>query len=805
MTAGPNDPSRKRTATSVHGPVNSRRVEEIFKAALTMEASQRAAFIDEACGSDRALIAEVQSLLDADDAADGFLNPPTNAAAFAPGDRSDRAMVGGRIGQYRIDRLIASGGMGTVYEATQDRPRRTVALKVIKTGFVSPAMLRRFEHEVEILGRLRHPNIAQIFDAGSHASDGHVVPYFAMEYLPDALDIVSYADRNKLDMAARVELLAGVCDAVHYAHQQGVIHRDLKPGNILVDSAGEAKVLDFGVARLTDADVRTTTLQTDMGQLVGTLPYMSPEQCVGDPRDLDIRSDVYALGVCTYKLFAGQLPYDVNGKSVYEAVRVIREEDPIPLSTVAKRFRGDLTTIVAKSLEKDRGRRYASAHDLADDLRRFLRHDPLKARPPSTVYQLRKFARRHQMLVGVVLAAFVSLSFGTVLAIGQAIRATAARDEAESVVAFLESALKEANLNAGGPDVRVRDLLDQAARTVEAEFGDRPLVEARLRCVIGVSFQSLGLYEDAEGHVQRAFEIYKRELGLSHRRTIDAMNELAPLAFWQREFDEGVPRAQEALAIARREFGSEDLLTLNALENLSGLLIGDDKPSEAEPLLLELVQTTQRLRGEAHSETLDRRNHLARLRRAQGRLDEAEALLRQILASARMQLGVDHQKTLSYQLYLAEVLHEKGDWAASEDLYRATLESGRELWGSGHLKTLRVMNGLAQVLGDRGGLSDAESILREAVEQAEQSYPKDFWYMTVLHERLGSCLVTQEKYQEAEPLLIRCLERAQASRRLSADFEKHVARSLVVIYEATGRHRRATALRASTLERLCGR
>ena len=215
-------------------------------------------------------------------------------------------LVGSRVGRYLVDRVIASGGMGTVYEATQDRPHRKVALKMIRAGLATASTIRRFEHEAEILGRLRHPGIAQVYEAGTHERDGFATPFFAMEFVPDARGVIEYADGAGLDLKSRVELLATICDSVHHAHLQGVIHRDLKPGNILVDSDGQPKVLDFGVARLTDADIQVTTLQTSTGQLIGTLPYMSPEQCAGDPKDLDTRLDVYALGGRGVRVAVGQ-------------------------------------------------------------------------------------------------------------------------------------------------------------------------------------------------------------------------------------------------------------------------------------------------------------------------------------------------------------------------------------------------------------------------------------------------------------------------------------------------------------------
>ena len=296
------------------------------------------------------------------------------------------------IGSYRIVRLLGEGGMGLVFEAEQEQPRRTVALKVIRAGLVTPSVLQRFERESQALARLHHPGIAQIYEAGAADYGLGSQPYFAMEFI-EGLPLNRYAAGNRLDTRQRLSLMIQVCDAVEHAHRRGVIHRDLKPGNILVDQNGQPKILDFGLARVTDSDVEATR-QTDVGQLLGTLAYMSPEQVLADPLAMDTRSDVYALGVILYELLAGKLPYVIS-RQLHEAVQAIREQDAAPLSLVSRAYRGDIETIVAKALEKDRERRYSSAADLASDIRRHLEDQPISAKPPSAVYQVQKFARRH--------------------------------------------------------------------------------------------------------------------------------------------------------------------------------------------------------------------------------------------------------------------------------------------------------------------------------------------------------------------------------------------------------------------------
>ncbi len=315
-----------------------------------------------------------------------------------------------KIGNYRTKRVLASGGMGTVYEAIQEKPRRTVALKLMKYGIASRSALRRFEYESQILARLRHPGIAQVYEAGTHRDDAGIVPYFAMEYIVGAKPITQYVKEKNLGTRQRMALFTQVCDAVHHGHQKGIIHRDLKPSNILVDTQGQVKIIDFGVARGTDSDMAVTTLQTDIGQLIGTLQYMSPEQCEADPNDIDTRSDVYALGVVFYEVLCDRLPYTVTRAAIHQASRIICEEQPTGLTASSKPLRGDIETIAFKALEKDRERRYASTLAMAEDIERYLKHEPIVARPPSVAYLFSKFVRRHWVPLAV--AAVLLLTSG---------------------------------------------------------------------------------------------------------------------------------------------------------------------------------------------------------------------------------------------------------------------------------------------------------------------------------------------------------------------------------------------------------
>jgi WD40 repeat protein len=421
-------------------PEEFERVRELFLAARALEADRRCEFLESACGHDPIVRAEVEALLVQADRPSSFLDDATPFESLRSGiervlEQVDADPLPTRIGRYTILGRLGGGGMGLVYLAEQEHPRRKVALKVVRPGTISHSLMRRFEHEASILGQLMHPGIAQIYEAGVadvQAPGGMTArwPFFAMEYLPgEPLD--SYVRIHDLGIRQRIKLIASICDAVHHAHQHGVIHRDLKPANILVDKQGHAKILDFGIARLTDVDVQTVTTQTELGQLVGTIPYMSPEQVTGVSSNIDTRSDVYALGVICYELLTGHLPYDVRNRSIPEAVRIIREKEPTRLSAVDTLFRGDLETIVIKALAKEKSRRYQSASELAADLRNFLEHRPIVARPPTTFYQLKMFARRNKALVGGVLATIVVLAIGIVGIAVQTVKVTYERNHAQ--------------------------------------------------------------------------------------------------------------------------------------------------------------------------------------------------------------------------------------------------------------------------------------------------------------------------------------------------------------------------------------
>ncbi|MEW5974533.1 MAG: serine/threonine-protein kinase [Acidobacteriota bacterium] len=746
-------------------PERSRLISELYDAAAAMDPEERARFIEQRCANDGELRRE---LMDAFRDAGSTLGGVVEKAAATVVYGGDH-WTGRRLGKYQLLRLIGEGGMGAVYEAEQDHPRRIVALKVIKGGVASSELLHRFERESQVLARLQHPGIAQIYEAGAAETDFGSQPYFAMEFI-HGVPLRQYAEAQKLDVRQRLELMAKVCDAVEHAHQRGVIHRDLKPANILVDEGGQPKILDFGVARATDSDTQATR-QTDVGQLIGTLAYMSPEQVDADPLELDTRSDVYALGVILFELLANRLPYLLSDQ-LHEALRVIREEDPSRLSSISRAYRGDVEVIVGKALEKDKTRRYASAAALADDLRRYLTDQPITARPASTSYQLRKFARRHKALVGAVVAVFVVLTAGIVVSAWQAVRArraemaaVEAQQTAQAVNEFLQNDLlaqASAATQSGprskpDPDLKVRTALDRAAERITGRFDRQPGVEAAIRNTIGQTYRDLGLYPEARKQLERALELHRRVSGPNEPVTLRAASHLGFLAQLQGNYSEAETLLTQTMEAQRRMLGPEHRDTLSSMSNLGVVYSVQGKYPQAEVLLSQNLEICRRVLGSEDRSTLSIMGNLASVYWNQGKYAQAEALHSKAVEINGRVLGPEHPQTLVSMSNLANDYFSEGNYAQAEVLGGQTLEICRRILGPEHLETLRSMIIMANAYCAQGKYAECEAVQSQAVEVQSRVLGPEHLHTLISMNNLADAQFLQGKYAPAEALFNKIL------------------------------------------------
>ncbi len=615
-----------------------------------------------------------------------------------------------QIGEFRILGLLGRGGMGAVYLAEQQNPQREVALKVLRGTQDDPGALRRFELEGEALALLDHPNIAHVFATGVDSGHGAGIPFLAME-LVRGRNLLADADARALDADARVRLMVEVCHGVQHAHQRGVIHRDLKPANILVDTEGRPKIMDFGIARVLGAGSDGATRLTEAGQVVGTIPYMSPEQLRGESHRIDVRTDVFALGVILYELLAGRRPRELDASSLFSAIKSAERKPMVPLAKIVPKFGGDLDTIVMKALAESPSQRYASVADLAADLERYLDHRPILARAPSALYIARKFARRHRALVTAAAIAVLALLAATAFALVSAQKEREARAIAESKTAvanavndFTKQMLRGASAfsNQGKP-VAVVDLLKAAERALDGKLASQPLVAGEVALLLGDAYRTLGQYDDALAMSKRAIASLPTSAEHASAKAEAILVHVAALTSTDRN-DEASRELESELPPVEAFLSSRDPMRVEAIRYRAKVAERGGDQAEARRLL-ESALSAHTLG--ASSDTLRSvRQDMALLLRDLGNADDARSQMEELLRESTV--SGNELQIQEDQNNLGTLLHRMDELDRAHELLSAAFQSSVKIFGRNHPSTLTTLLNLLNVTVKQGNLDAAD-------------------------------------------------------------------------------------------------
>ncbi len=745
--------------------------------------------------------------------------PVPGPAGVSIGVAIGRAAIGRSIGPYRLLAVLGEGGFGVVYLAERREPHiQRVALKVIKPGMDTVAVVNRFAAERQALAVMDHPSIARVFDGGT-TSDGR--PYFVMEFVKGD-SITKFCDRERLGLEERLALFITVCEAVQHAHGKGVIHRDLKPSNVLVefeDGRATPKIIDFGVAKALHQRLTEGTVYTEVGQFIGTPEYMSPEQAEMTGVDIDTRSDVYSLGVMLYELVAGALPFDGEKlrQGGYAGIqKTIREVDPPKPSerfttiaqsdgneaktvaqarrsdppSLSKRLKGDLDWVIMRCLEKDRARRYQTANDLAAELQRVLDDEPVLAGPPSVAYRMSKFVRRHRAAVGAAAVAVLILVMATTVSIVFAIRESRANEtaqlerdrarEAEAVAAeeaerariaaatserisqFTTGILEGVDpAYAGSLDkTLVRKILDDASKRIDRELAEDPQVQAAIRDTIGGTYLALGEYDLAEPQLATALEVRRSAFGFEDRRTLMTRDKLAALTRMSGRIAEAAEMQREILEARRRTLGEDDPDTISSLANLALALRALERYDEAEGLFKEALERSKAKYGEDSKITYNAMNNLAACISRDERYDEAERLYRRAMIGQRNspELGIEHPETLGTMNNLAVVLQKLERSDEAEDLLLEVVETRTRVQGPDHTLTAIALQNLGSAQLRAGRNLEAGATLKRALENLRKRLPVDAPEVMAAVQNLTVAFRRAGQPEEAEATLQAMLE-----------------------------------------------
>lgn len=720
-------------------PERWQRIQELFHAAEGLAREEQESFLRRASPGEDSVYREVQALL-ACDGESGIGDAVGRAA------QEWQAAPGAPKG-YRILGQIGEGGMGIVYEAEQLNPPRRVALKVIRSARgADPRARRLFQREAEALGRLSHPGIATIYESGM-TPDG--TPFIAME-LVGGLPLNEWlatlpAPRaaRKDDLGNRLAVFRAICEAMIYAHQNGVIHRDLKPSNILVQD-GAVKVLDFGLARIAEAGD-----QTESGVVQGSLPYMSPEQAMGDSSRIDTRTDIHALGIILYGMITGHHPYLEGQQSFVESLRLIRDATPRRFSEWMPRWDADLEAIVLKAMEKDREHRYQSVTDLATDLDRYIGDLPILARPPDTLYQVRKLIRRHRAAFGIVLLIVVLVAGFTVSTAVQARRLRVERDRANQEAAtakqtsdFLVDLFRNTNPAEAGGKVTAQDLLKTGRARLAKELGNQPELRARLLDRIGDAYSVVGPVAEARLVYQESLRLREAAFGPDSLASATSWGGLSTTSLNEGNYAAAVQEGRRALAIRQKFLAADDPQLSTANDIVAGALAAGGNFTEAEVYSRKAVEIDRSHPELSPREKAEGLTTLGGILRQQGRYAEAIPVLREAIALRRSLPDGDAES--GYALNeLATALSQSGDAAAAEREYREVLKVTTRVYGAAHSNVAVVMANVAGALNVQHRYGEAEKLAVEALAIFEKGAGRG-------HPRSGGFLQTIGEAEEGQ-------------------------------------------------------
>jgi len=756
------------------------RVKAIFQQAVDLPSAERVSLLERVCGDDDGLRREVESLLASHDAPHPLLKTTTLGAAHV---LLHDDLEGHRVGPYRVVRRIAAGGMGAVYRALRADAafEKEVAIKVVKRGMDTEEILRRFQEERQTLARLDHPNIAKLLDGGTTA-DGR--PYLVMDYV-EGTRIDDFCDAAQLSITDRLRLFQMVCRGVQHAHQNLVIHRDLKPDNILVTGDGEPKLVDFGIAKVLAASAEDSAV-TRLGDRRMTLAYSSPEQVRGEP--MTTASDVYSLGIILFELLTGRRLHRRVIATAVAYERALSDEASAPSSRVretataasdddaegltpeaiaaarqtnpqglARQLAGDLDTIVMKAIEPEPGRRYASAQQLADDIDRHLTGLPVLARPDTFRYRAAKFVRRHRASVAALVLVIIALAGGLVGTLWQARVAAGERDraqlearKAQQISAFLQDMLGSADPSARGRDVTVVEVLDDAAKRAEQELADQPEELALIRSTIGSTYLRLGRATQAVPLLRQALAAREARLGPSHPEVADTIHELGSALSEAGNDAEAEPLFRRALDIYRQTSGPESAATAKVLDSIASVHTSGGRLTEAVALHREVLAMRRKVLGNDHPDLAHSLNNLAVALGTLGRWEEALPLHQEAADLTKRVQGPDHRDTAAAMSTLAFVLESLGRLEEAERYYAEALAARRKILGTDHPEAAWTAYNYASLLQARGEHARALELARDVLALRGNTLPDEHPIVSATLQTRGKSLAATGRDEEAE-------------------------------------------------------